>query len=88
VLVVVELTVEVEVVVNMVKIDVAVKVGVPVNVVVVVTMVVGAGVVTSTGPTLPVAGVLNHESSTIPDTISNRYVSVTACDLRLKTPTS
>jgi hypothetical protein len=88
VLVVVELTVEVEVVVKIVKIDVAVVVGVATTVVVLVTTVVGAGVVTWAGPTLPIALGLAHESSTIPDTISKRYVSVTACDLRLKTPTS
>jgi hypothetical protein len=88
VLVVVELTVEVDVVVNIVKIDVAVVVGVATAVVVLVTIVVGAGVVTWAGPTLPIALGLAHESSTIPDTISSKYVNVATCKLLLKEPTS
>jgi len=69
-------------------VDVVVVGGVEVVVLVEVTIVVGAGVVTATGPIPPLAGALNHESSTMPDTINSRYVSVTACELRLKTSTS
>jgi hypothetical protein len=84
----VEVVVDVEVVVKMVLVDVAVVVGVATSVVVEVTMVVGAGVVTATAPMPPLAGALDHESTTIPDTINNRYVNVIACGLRLKQPTS
>jgi hypothetical protein len=84
----VELTVEVDVDVYIVKKEVAVTVGVATVVVVLVMIVVGAGVVICAGPTLPIAVGLAHESSTIPDTINRRYVNVTACDLRFKTPTS
>jgi hypothetical protein len=70
--VLVEVVVVVEVVVKIVLVDVVVVGGVEVVVEVEVTMVVGPGVVTARAPMPPLAGALNHESSTIPDTINSR----------------
>jgi len=83
VVVLVEDMVVMDVDVYIVSVDVVVS-GPVVIVIVVVYMVVGAGVVTAAGPTLPVAGLLNHENRTIPDVINKRNVSVTARELTFK----